>query len=240
MTRYVTTEIFPYAPGKFLPAETTFVPAELGLSEQEVGRWTGVYILSEKEFSRQNNPTAFQAQTELEQANLRIQELTAQLQQVQDPARQSELEQAKAALVQEQQRADELALRLADLPDPTPLLNLFLNEDGSQPTFDEAVAAARQAQADAEASLDDEDSAELDAYRQHVGELLPEGVSANAAKVLKQHGFVGKALISRIPDAELLALSGVAQGTVDTLRLWAPSLGPVGPAAPAPDATPGS
>lgn len=237
MTRYVTTEIFPYAPGKFLPAETTFVPAELGLSEQDVERWTGVYILSEKEFSRQNNPTAFQAQTELEQANLRIQELTAQLQQVQDPARQSELEQAKAALVQEQQRADELALRLADLPDPTPLLNLFLNEDGSQPTFEQAVEAARQAQADAEASLDDEDSAELDAYREYVGELLPEGVSANAAKVLKQHGFVGKALISRIPDAELKALDNVADKTLETLRVWAPY---VGPDTPTPDAPAGS
>lgn len=211
MTRYVTTETFPYAPGKFLPAETTFVPAELGLSDKDVERWTGVYFLSEKEFSRKNNPTAFQAQ--------------------------SELEQMKTALVQERQRADELVQRLAEVPNTTPLLELFKNEDGSLPTFDEAVAAARQSQADAQASLDDEDSAELEAYRQSVGELLPEGVSANAAKVLKQQGFVGKALISRLPDAELLALNGVAQGTVDTLRAWAPYAGPV---TPTPDPVTGS
>lgn len=235
--RYVTTETFPYAPGKFLPPNTTFTPSELKLSEAQVQRWTGVYFLSEKEHARRNNPQAYEVQTELEQANARIQELTEQLQQVQDPARQSELEQAKAALVQEQQRADELALRLADLPDPTPLLNLFLNEDGSQPTFEQAVEAARQAQADAEASLDDEDSAELDAYREYVGELLPEGVSANAAKVLKQHGFVGKALISRIPDAELKALDNVADKTLETLRVWAPY---VGPDTPTPDAPAGS
>ncbi|WP_278913205.1 hypothetical protein [Deinococcus wulumuqiensis] len=223
MTRYVTTEIFPYAPGKFLPAETTFVPAELGLSEQEVGRWTGVYILSEKEFSRQNNPTAFQAQTELEQANLRIQELTAQLQQVQDPARQSELEQAKAALVQEQQRADELALRLADLPDPTPLLNLFLNEDGSQPTFEQAVEAARQAQADAQASLDDEDSKALAEYREVVGQLYPEGLAPQALNALKEKGWGGKELLSRIGDAQLLDLKGFADTSLKTVRAWAPA-----------------
>lgn len=74
-----------------------------------------------------------------------------------------------------------------------------------------------------------EDAQALAEYRSSVGELLPSKITAQARKTLIEHGFVGKALVSRLSDKELLDLPNVAQGTLDTLREWAPATLPVEP-----------
>lgn len=92
---------------------------------------------------------------------------------------------------------------------------LFPNAKGA----DALLTAVRQAQASA---ANPDDLRSLAEYRTHVGELLPAGLAPQARKVLLEHNLVGKVVISRTSDAELLALNGVAQGSVDTLREWSP------------------
>ena len=101
--------------------------------------------------------------------------------------------------------------------------------------LEKRVSAAEKAADDAEAKLArmarkaDELREQLDEYQSAVGELLPEGLSAQARKALLGEGYVGKALISLLTDAQLDAVSGVAAASIETLREWAPFAGVVPP-----------
>ncbi len=74
-----------------------------------------------------------------------------------------------------------------------------------------------------------EDAAALKAYRDVVGELLPEGLAPNARKSLTEAGFVGKHLLARVSDEELRALPNVGDGTLEALRKFAPLHAPPAP-----------
>ena len=67
----------------------------------------------------------------------------------------------------------------------------------------------------------------LDEYQTAVGDLLPEGLTAQARKALIDEGYVGRVLISLLTDAQLDAVSGVAAASIQTLREWAPFAGVV-------------
>lgn len=68
-----------------------------------------------------------------------------------------------------------------------------------------------------------EDAHALTEYRSAVGELLPGKLTPQARKTLLDRSFVGKTLVSRLSDKELLDLPNVAQATLEVLREWAPA-----------------
>lgn len=128
-----------YHKGDRFPIEGVTPPADL------VERYTGVYLLDDKELARRTNPQAYSIQTQLEQAQARIRELEAQG---------------------------------GDGPDLTPLLELFKDEDGTLPTFDEALDSVKVAVASAEQGVQAE---RLKAFYAPVdGTKLPNNFNARA------------------------------------------------------------
>ncbi|RJF74458.1 hypothetical protein D3875_04045 [Deinococcus cavernae] len=123
--QYNVVEAFPFG-GRWYHPGQKFPPEGVEVSDDTLKKYDGVYLLTDKALTRRDNPQAHAAQTELERAH-------------------AELAQALSELEQTQAQIQELQGRSG--PDLSPLLNLFLNEDGSPPTFEQAVDAAQHAQA---------------------------------------------------------------------------------------------
>ena len=126
--------------------------------------------------------------------------------------------------------ARQLGQLYPDAKTPDDLLTAVREAQGESASLREKlkVAEANLSVAQASAAKPDDVQA-LTEYRSSVGELLPGKITAQARKTLIEHGFVGKALVSRLSDKELLDLPNVAQGTLDTLREWAPATLPIEP-----------
>lgn len=134
-----------------------FDDSEANVTAAQLAQYlSGGFLISRQEFRQQQNPEAFQAQSETDQLKTEIASLRQQL-------------------------ADALA--------------------------------------DAQGSGASE---ELKKYQDAVGPLLPDGLAPQARTSLVDAGFVGKKLLSRVPDEELRKLSGVADATIKTLRDFAP------------------
>ncbi|MCY1703641.1 hypothetical protein [Deinococcus sp. SL84] len=192
---------------KFIRAGQPF-PFER-VNEKEVERLRGLgYLKTQKEIQAERNPEAARALTQ-------VQQLEADLAQAQ--AKVTEL-QTKVTELEGQQGGDDSAVQTLQ----TQL------QDAQQQRQEAVDALDAQKRLVVAAELErDEAQKSLAEYQTAVGDLLPEGLTAQARKALITQGYVGKTLISLLTDEQLVAVKGVAQTTVDDLRVWAPFAGVV-------------
>lgn len=151
----------------------------------------------------------------------------------------SQVEQLEADLTQAQAKISALETQLtaAQSGDAGATLETLRNQLDEAKAERQAAVDALEEQKSLVAAAEierDEAKNSLTEYESAVGELLPDGLSANARKALLAKGYVGKLAISLLTDTQLDAVDGIAEASIKTLREWSPFAGLV--EQPAPDA----
>lgn len=186
------------------------------------------YLVTEQAYRTKVNPEAAQAQATADEAQARLQELFALFPGVTTfTGLKVAVEDLQARVpstedLEKVSSARAFVGRLRELFPEAVAPDDLLKEIGALRAEGETLRAnLKAAQAN---PVSPEDAQALNEYRAVVGELLPAKLTPQARKTLIEHGFVGKALVSRLSDSALLDLPNVAQATLDALRDWAPAV----------------
>ncbi|WP_414656747.1 hypothetical protein ACINK0_11290 [Deinococcus sp. VB343] len=127
--------------------------------------------------------------------------------------------------------ARQLGQLYPDAKTPDDLLTAVRQAQGESASLREKLKVAEADLSAAQASAaKPEDVQALAEYRSLVGDLLPEGLAPTAVKALKAKGYVTRGVVSRIPRADLDAVSGVGPEALKLLDGWAPYVGAQAPA----------